>query len=223
MGKRVPNGFGHMGYNGSGAWCDPDRELSIAFVTSYSMDSMGGDPRFWWLSQRTLQLADKVIKWSSRLVMSLENIPHRPIFIDCEASSLSARSFPIEVAWGSELGKIESYLINPSDIKEWVDWSEDSQRIHGISLKQLFEDGVDPHWVCQRMNESLAGQVLYSDVPRYDLRWIQALFTACGQSMTFVVGDAIWLMIRLMSQDVLAAPDVFDEPLFDILETTKKS
>ncbi|WP_228254778.1 serine hydrolase domain-containing protein [Aquirhabdus parva] len=61
MGKRVPNGFGHMGYNGSGAWCDPDRELSIAFVTSYSMDSMGGDPRFWWLSQRTLQLADKVI------------------------------------------------------------------------------------------------------------------------------------------------------------------
>ncbi len=62
MGKRVPNGFGHMGYNGSGAWCDPDRELSIAFVTSYSMDSIGGDPRFWWLSQRALQLADGVIK-----------------------------------------------------------------------------------------------------------------------------------------------------------------
>lgn len=62
MGKRIPNGFGHMGYNGSGAWCDPSRELSFAFVTSFSMESMAGDPRLWWLSQRTLQIVDDLIK-----------------------------------------------------------------------------------------------------------------------------------------------------------------
>ena len=62
MGKRAPQGFGHMGYNGSGAWCDPARELSMAFVTSFSTDSIAGDPRLWWLSQRVLQLADGVIK-----------------------------------------------------------------------------------------------------------------------------------------------------------------
>ncbi len=62
MGKRAPLGFGHMGYNGSGAWCDPERELSMAFVTSFSTDSIAGDPRLWWLSQRVLQLADGIIK-----------------------------------------------------------------------------------------------------------------------------------------------------------------
>lgn len=61
MGKRVPNAFGHMGYNGSGAWCDPTRQLSFAFVTSFSMESMAGDPRVWWLSQRTLQVVDGII------------------------------------------------------------------------------------------------------------------------------------------------------------------
>ncbi len=61
MGKRVPNGFGHIGYNGSGAWCDPTRQLSFAFVTSFSTESMTGDPRLWWLSQRTLQVVDDLI------------------------------------------------------------------------------------------------------------------------------------------------------------------
>jgi CubicO group peptidase (beta-lactamase class C family) len=61
MGKRAPKGFGHMGYNGSGAWCDPSRQLSFAFVTSINMDSMAGDPRLWWLSQRVLQVVDRVI------------------------------------------------------------------------------------------------------------------------------------------------------------------
>jgi CubicO group peptidase (beta-lactamase class C family) len=31
MGKRAKNGFGHIGYNGSGAWCDPERDLSFAY------------------------------------------------------------------------------------------------------------------------------------------------------------------------------------------------
>jgi len=62
VGKRAPQGFGHMGYNGSGAWCDPARELSMAFVTSFSTDSIAGDPRLWWLSQRVLQLTDGILK-----------------------------------------------------------------------------------------------------------------------------------------------------------------
>ncbi len=61
LGKGTHHGFGHMGYNGSGAWCDPTRQLSFAFVTSFSMESMAGDPRLWWLSQRTLQVVDGII------------------------------------------------------------------------------------------------------------------------------------------------------------------
>lgn len=61
LGKRVPYGFGHVGYNGSGAWCDPHRQLSFAYVHSYAGHSISGDHRIWWLTQRTLQAADKLL------------------------------------------------------------------------------------------------------------------------------------------------------------------
>ena len=58
LGKRVPEGFGHIGYNGSGAWCDPSRELSFAYVHNFAGSSVTGDPRLWWLTQTALQTAD---------------------------------------------------------------------------------------------------------------------------------------------------------------------
>jgi CubicO group peptidase (beta-lactamase class C family) len=33
---RIRNGFGHFGYGGSGAWADPERQLSLAMVTKPS-------------------------------------------------------------------------------------------------------------------------------------------------------------------------------------------
>ncbi|MEC7120850.1 MAG: serine hydrolase domain-containing protein [Pseudomonadota bacterium] len=61
LGKQVPAGFGHIGYNGSGAWCDPQRQMSFAYVHSYTGSSIAGDPRLWLLSQRALQAADKIL------------------------------------------------------------------------------------------------------------------------------------------------------------------
>lgn len=58
LGKRVPSGFGHMGYNGSGAWCDPSRELSFAYVHNFAGSNITGDYRLWWLTQAALQTAD---------------------------------------------------------------------------------------------------------------------------------------------------------------------
>lgn len=58
LGKRVPEGFGHIGYNGSGAWCDPTRGLSFAYVHNFAGSSITGDPRLWWLTQTALQNAD---------------------------------------------------------------------------------------------------------------------------------------------------------------------
>ncbi|XID74058.1 serine hydrolase domain-containing protein [Alkanindiges sp. WGS2144] len=58
LGKRVPQGFGHIGYNGSGAWCDPARELSFAYVHNFAGSSITGDPRLWWFTQTALQNAD---------------------------------------------------------------------------------------------------------------------------------------------------------------------
>lgn len=62
LGKRVPTAFGHIGYNGSGAWCDPTRELSFSYIHNFKSGSITGDYRLWWLTQTVLQCADEAIK-----------------------------------------------------------------------------------------------------------------------------------------------------------------
>lgn len=64
LGKRASQGFGHIGYNGSGAWCDPERELSFAYTHNFPTGSITGDYRLWGLSQETLRCADKILKGS---------------------------------------------------------------------------------------------------------------------------------------------------------------
>lgn len=59
MGKRAPHGFGHVGFNGSGAWCDFDRELSFAYTHNFNVTSATGDYRLWGLSQETIRCADE--------------------------------------------------------------------------------------------------------------------------------------------------------------------
>ncbi|ENU92336.1 hypothetical protein F971_02225 [Acinetobacter vivianii] len=61
MGKRAPHGFGHVGFNGSGAWCDFDRELSFAYTHNFNVTSATGDYRLWGLSQETLRCADEIL------------------------------------------------------------------------------------------------------------------------------------------------------------------
>lgn len=61
LGKQVPQGFGHMGFNGSGAWCDPERQLSFAYIHNFATASITGDYRLWGLTQETLRCADKIL------------------------------------------------------------------------------------------------------------------------------------------------------------------
>lgn len=60
LGKSAKNGFGHMGYNGSGAWCDPERKLSFAYTHNYPVGSITGDYRLWSLSQEALRCVDHI-------------------------------------------------------------------------------------------------------------------------------------------------------------------
>ena len=50
-------GFGHMGYNGSVAWCDPTRQLSFAFVHNFET-TMLTDSRQFALTEALLSLID---------------------------------------------------------------------------------------------------------------------------------------------------------------------
>lgn len=52
------SGFGHMGYNGSVAWCDPSRRLSFAFIHNFDT-TMLNDVRQFALTEAVLSLIDK--------------------------------------------------------------------------------------------------------------------------------------------------------------------
>jgi CubicO group peptidase (beta-lactamase class C family) len=42
---RLASGFGHFGYGGSGAWCDPEKRLAVAMVTNQVAGGPFGDAR----------------------------------------------------------------------------------------------------------------------------------------------------------------------------------
>ena len=50
-------GFGHMGYNGSVAWCDPTRQLSLAFIHNFDV-TMLNDVRQFALTEAVLAWVD---------------------------------------------------------------------------------------------------------------------------------------------------------------------
>ena len=53
----MPEAFGHMGYNGSVAWCDPERQLSFAFIHNFDV-TMLNDIRQFALTESVLSLID---------------------------------------------------------------------------------------------------------------------------------------------------------------------
>ncbi|MEN6670510.1 serine hydrolase domain-containing protein [Psychrobacter sp. B38] len=55
--KPQSSGFGHMGYNGSVAWCDPSRQLSFAFIHNFDA-TMLNDIRQFALTEAVLGLID---------------------------------------------------------------------------------------------------------------------------------------------------------------------
>lgn len=56
----VEQGFGHMGYNGSVAWCDPARQLAFAFVHNFDV-TMLNDIRQFALTEAVLEIIDAEI------------------------------------------------------------------------------------------------------------------------------------------------------------------
>lgn len=108
-------------------------------------------------------------------------VAEKPVFIDFEASSLSGFSYPIEVAWGSSVEDIRSCLISPSQCHDCIDWDDDSELLHGLSRRQLLEQGVPMDRVCDLLNDALLGRQVFSDANVYDNLWLEKLFYAAGK------------------------------------------
>lgn len=99
-------------------------------------------------------------------------------FLDFEASSLSNRSYPIEVAWVFEDGRSESHLIRPA--AGWDDWDDAAQAIHGILRSTLLTEGKTHDAVAARMIHALDGHDLCASAPSWDGKWLSVLLREGG-------------------------------------------
>jgi CubicO group peptidase (beta-lactamase class C family) len=54
-----PRGFGHYGFGGSGAWCDPDRQLAMAMVLNSGIGTPFGDLRTFRIGGSALRCAKR--------------------------------------------------------------------------------------------------------------------------------------------------------------------
>ena len=117
------------------------------------------------------------------------------LFVDFEASSLTQDSFPIEVAWVGENGIGEAHLIRPAEawlrtVRTGTAWSKASEAVHGISLKQLIDEGEPVDAVARRALAVLGapGGRAVSDQPNYDAAWLRDLLDAAGLGPVPAIG-----------------------------------
>jgi hypothetical protein len=104
--------------------------------------------------------------------MVLKNIVK---IIDIEASGFGLKSYPIEIAWRSEDGSFDSFLIIPHE--KWTFWCKDAEKnVHHISRETLFNNGISIDDACLRLNKILGRKTLYSDNAKFDQMWIDDLF-----------------------------------------------
>lgn len=143
-----------------------------------------------------------------KAVSDLANEGVLPCFLDIEASSLDANSYPIEIGWSNPQGN-ESHLLNPYAVERWLDWDFCAQAVHGISRKLCRENGKHPTWVCQRLNRLFPpGSVIYADGGPFDQFWLDQLFAVCTP-----LGYA---QITVQHSDVVMLP------LLDHVEATQR-
>jgi len=121
-----------------------------------------------------------------------------PIFIDCEASSLSKDSYPIEIAWSSVDGIIESHLINIYQYPNgYDDWNKEAQALHGITKQYLSEKGKEPLFIVERIEKQLKGKQLFTDAPDWDAFWVQRLYDSVNKKCELKFRNAVELFYDL--------------------------
>jgi len=110
-----------------------------------------------------------------------------PAVIDLEASSFGKGSYPIEVGVALADGSTHCYLIKPHH--DWIQWSEASEKLHGISQKTLQDRGRDVKDVADELNQLLEGSTVYSDGWGFDNTWIALLFEVAQHPQQFKVAQ----------------------------------
>lgn len=100
------------------------------------------------------------------------------VFLDFEASSLAADSYPVEVGWAGEDGWTEAHLIRPA--ADWTDWDAGAEAIHGLSRAELLASGEPHEAVARRALDALSAHEVFVSAPSWDGKWMSVLLRAAG-------------------------------------------
>ena len=118
------------------------------------------------------------------------------IALDFEASCLPrhGRSYPIEIGIADEHGLIRSWLIRPPDAWAGWGWTQEAERLHGISKEQLARDGLPLY--AQHVDPIDTGTLvdIFRDDPRASLLGTDALRDGVdvpGHSLRLVVMEGV--------------------------------
>lgn len=115
-----------------------------------------------------------------------------PTIIDIEASGLGRGTYPIEVGFITSEGQTGCTLVKPE--VHWTHWSSEAESLHGITRTLIEEKGKSIEVVAAWLNESLAGQTVYSDGWVNDMCWLGQMFDEAGMPQTFRVESLLSLL-----------------------------
>ncbi|NIZ62317.1 hypothetical protein DL239_15180 [Sedimentitalea sp. CY04] len=144
----------------------------------------------------------------SEIIEIPKDCVHSPVFIDFEASSLSPRSWPIEVgiAWVEDRRvEIRSKLIKPHNSWDQDDWSEVSAAVHNIPFSEL-DNAESAEEIAQWLIEAVGDQTLVSDAPEFDQRWLDRLTGTVKEERHAQIDDFDRILWEAFSQDGIVAP-----------------
>ena len=107
--------------------------------------------------------------------------------IDAEASGLphGCDTFPIEFGFArldAEEAPPPSWLVRPHG--DWLRdrvWDPEAEKVHGLALPTLLQDGLDPAVVADLIERRVADTEVYSDNPDYDQYWLDVLYDTLGR------------------------------------------
>lgn len=126
----------------------------------------------------------------------MHKILREPLFLDFEASSLFADSYPIEVGYSRlDLPDPVSFLVKPNQAWRSSVWDPKSEAVHGIPQVLLDVEGITTDEACRRLAAATKGRTVISDFPRVEMKWSERLFNAHGLRVPFVVHafeDYLW-------------------------------
>lgn len=114
------------------------------------------------------------------------------VFIDFEASSLDQESWPIEVGYATTCGREDDFLLQRQAGWPLAAWRSAAERLHGVSLADLAEDGIAPQAALARL-APLRHALVVSDAAAFDNHWLTMIAEAADQPAPFTVRD--WDMV----------------------------